>query len=322
MVFTAELGNLGSTVFVSSAGGHLAELDVLARGLSTAPDPLWVTADLPQTRGLLEDRRRSFVRYVPPRDIYGTLRAIPQLMPLISGPDVDTVVTTGAAVGVSAMIAARLSGKRAIFIESAARFAGPSLSGRLTEWIGGVERYTQGSAWQRRGWKAGPTVFDSQLSATDRRVPRTLDQPLKVLVTLGTIRPYRFDALIDQIVKVVPADAEITWQLGVTTRPDLPGDVHTNLDPKSLDTIARQADVVIAQAGVGTVMMLLENGIYPLIVPRRHSRGEHVDDHQVGLAEMLADRNLALMREADAVSTEDLTFVASLNRPQAARPAQ
>jgi UDP-N-acetylglucosamine transferase subunit ALG13 len=47
------------------------------------------------------------------------------------------------------------------------------------------------------------------------------------------------------------------------------------------------ADVVITHAGVGSVLCATRAGHTPLVVPRLRRLGEHVDDHQVELAEAL-----------------------------------
>jgi UDP-N-acetylglucosamine transferase subunit ALG13 len=53
----------------------------------------------------------------------------------------------------------------------------------------------------------------------------------------------------------------------------------------------RNADVVITHAGVGSILLCLRNGRKPLVVPRLHKHGEHVDDHQVELTRALAERD-------------------------------
>jgi UDP-N-acetylglucosamine transferase subunit ALG13 len=52
----------------------------------------------------------------------------------------------------------------------------------------------------------------------------------------------------------------------------------------------READKVITHAGVGSVICATREGHVPLVVPRRHDLGEHVDDHQVELTRALAER--------------------------------
>lgn len=52
----------------------------------------------------------------------------------------------------------------------------------------------------------------------------------------------------------------------------------------------READTVITHAGVGSIICASREGHLPLVVPRRHELGEHVDDHQVELTRALAQR--------------------------------
>lgn len=50
------------------------------------------------------------------------------------------------------------------------------------------------------------------------------------------------------------------------------------------------ADVVVTHAGVGSILLALRCGHTPVVVPRLHRYGEHVDDHQAELAAALAQR--------------------------------
>ena len=51
----------------------------------------------------------------------------------------------------------------------------------------------------------------------------------------------------------------------------------------------RDAEVVIAHAGTGTVMLALSEGKCPIVAPRYAKFNEHVDDHQEDLVRILAD---------------------------------
>jgi UDP-N-acetylglucosamine transferase subunit ALG13 len=49
-------------------------------------------------------------------------------------------------------------------------------------------------------------------------------------------------------------------------------------------------------------MHLLEMGLCPVVVPRRAKRNEHVDDHQVQIANLLRSRAISIVSEADALN--------------------
>tara|TARA_R110002072_G_scaffold7604_5_gene41195 strand:+ start:1657 stop:2130 length:474 start_codon:yes stop_codon:yes gene_type:complete len=51
----------------------------------------------------------------------------------------------------------------------------------------------------------------------------------------------------------------------------------------------RDAEIVIAHAGTGTVMLALSEGKCPIVAPRYARFNEHVDDHQEDLVKVLAD---------------------------------
>ncbi len=52
----------------------------------------------------------------------------------------------------------------------------------------------------------------------------------------------------------------------------------------------KAADVVVTHAGVGSILCARREGHVPLVVPRQHVLGEHVDDHQAELTRALERR--------------------------------
>ena len=54
----------------------------------------------------------------------------------------------------------------------------------------------------------------------------------------------------------------------------------------------READAVVAHAGVGTILTALELRKPLVVLPRRADQREHRNDHQVGTARRFAARNL------------------------------
>ncbi len=55
-----------------------------------------------------------------------------------------------------------------------------------------------------------------------------------------------------------------------------------------------EADTVITHAGVGSILCARREGHLPLVVPRRHDLGEHVDDHQAELTRALQRRGAVI----------------------------
>jgi len=266
-------------LLAASTGGHLAQLVRLAPDLGAGPDSLWVTFRTPQSESLLRGKRVHYVPYVRPRDYVGAARAAAHVRRLIRGERFDQAVSTGAALAVSALPYARLRGIPTLYIESVSRVNGPSTSGRILAALRCTELRTQHPRWAHGRWK----VHQSVLSTYSVGQREGTESP-RLFVTLGTIEGYRFDSLVDAVLDSGLADDRTVWQLGYTQRSDLPGQVSRFVSADEFAGHVRDADVVISHAGVGTILQLLEMGVFPVLATRRRERHEHVDDHQAQIA--------------------------------------
>lgn len=284
-------------VLAASTGGHLAQLVRLAPDLGASEDSLWITFRNPQSESLLEGRNVLYVPYIRPRDLLSVLRAFRLIVPRIRGGGYEAAVSTGAGLGVAALTAAKTAGTPSLYIESVSRFDGPSLSGRILAGLRFAELRSQHPSWAGGRWGVQPSVL-----STYRTHPRPArpQSDLRLFVTLGTIRGYGFHALVDRILELGLANDGTVWQLGDTEpRVELPGRVYQELPAAEFERHALDADAVITHAGVGTVLGLLELGIAPVVVPRRRSRGEHVDDHQLQLVRLLAASGVGFAVDLD-----------------------
>ena len=296
-------------VLAASTGGHLAQMHRIAPDLGLSGPPLWITFDNAQSRAILSKEEVLFVPYIAPRDYGNLIRSVRPIYRALDRFDYDVAISTGAALALAVLPLAKAQGKDGVYIESVSRFNGPSLSGRLLARFPGVQTYTQHRAWSSTKWPFRFSILDDYI-AMPSAAPQS--DRLKVFVTLGTIRPYRFDALVDALLAVLPSSSEVVWQLGQTSRSDLPGDIYTSLPGPDFDQYVDWADVVVTHAGVGSAMRILELGKSPLMVPRRAARREHVDDHQLQIAEFLNSKDLAICREAGDISVEDLIAAGSM----------
>lgn len=291
-------------LLVCATGGHLAQLHRLVPRLDiVGPNRVWVTFDTPQSRSLLADEHVIFVRYTGPRDLANTLRNSRVAIRLLRSMHFRAVVSTGSAIAMSFLPLATMLGIPTYYIESAARHDGPSLTGRMLEHVPKLSCYTQYRCWEGGRWRYVGSVFDEfePIPKDDRR-----SSPRRIVVTLGTIQGYGFPRLVRRIKEIVPEEIDVVWQLG-DTRPDGLGIDGTRAMPaREFASHIGRADVVIAHAGIGSALEALDAGRLPVLVPRRFERGEHVDDHQVQIASELAELGLALHREAEELSFEDL----------------
>jgi UDP-N-acetylglucosamine--N-acetylmuramyl-(pentapeptide) pyrophosphoryl-undecaprenol N-acetylglucosamine transferase len=291
----------------ASTGGHLWQLERIARAFDVRDDSLWVTFDTAQARSLLEGRRVLYVPYIAPRDFRGVLGATRAIDRALGSESFEGVLTTGAGIALSTIVPATRRGLRRLYIESVSRVTGPSLSGRIVHATRLFETWAQHPGWASGRW----TYHGSVLGTLAPRIGQE-KEVRRVFVTLGTIKPYQFGRLVEHLAAVLPPHVEVVWQLGVTQAPPgLRGTVHQFISGHEFTQETRLADVIITHAGVGSVIGLIESGIFPVVVPRRSAHGEHVDDHQEEIAELVTNLGIGLVREADELTVEDLTIAAA-----------
>lgn len=137
-----------------------------------------------------------------------------------------------------------------------------------------------------------------------------------IFVTLGT-HHQPFPRLIEALAKL-PAD-DLVVQHGHSDPPAHARESVAFLDFGAMLDRMRSADVVVTHAGVGSILLARREGHTPIVVPRLHARGEHVDDHQVDLTEALSEQGKVIPVWE---STDLAGVVASAPQRQAPRPPQ
>lgn len=292
----------------ASTGGHLWQLERIARRLQVTDDSLWVTFDTAQSRALLAGRRVLYVPYISPRDVRGMLKAAVQIDRALRRETFDALVSTGAGIAVSSIVATPRRAMRRLYIESVSRVTGPSLSGRIVYATRLYETWAQHPGWATGRWQFHGSVLDNRCAQAGTRTDLR-----RVFVTMGTIKPYQFTRLVERLMTILPADVDVVWQLGAT-KPvaSMTGDVHAYMSPEEFAAQTHRADVVVTHSGVGSVIGLIEDGIFPVVIPRRARHGEHVDDHQQEIARFVQELGVGLVREADELSLDDLVTATAM----------
>jgi UDP-N-acetylglucosamine--N-acetylmuramyl-(pentapeptide) pyrophosphoryl-undecaprenol N-acetylglucosamine transferase len=302
-----------TTLFVATTGGHLTQLAGLAARIPPDDDELWVTHANEQSTSLLAGREVHYVPYIGVRDVPGVLRCVPHAAALRRRRGVTRAVSTGSgiALGYLPYLAAR--GVECHYIESAARVGGPSVSGRLLRHTPRVRTYTQHRQWAGQGWWYGGNGFDVYEPVPAQRTPR---DRLRVVVTVGTAREFPFRRLVVQLAKLLAPGGgleqatglpvEVLWQTGPAPVTDLPIVATPFLAAADLAAALAAADVVVSHAGTGSALASVAAGRYAVVAPRSTAFGEAGDDHQEQLARELATRGLALHRDPEAITTDDL----------------
>lgn len=73
-------------------------------------------------------------------------------------------------------------------------------------------------------------------------------------------------------------------QIGPDTETRSNIETHTTLHPARFEELFEQARVVVAHAGIGSILMAKRLRKPLIIVPRHHALGEHRNDHQLATA--------------------------------------
>jgi UDP-N-acetylglucosamine--N-acetylmuramyl-(pentapeptide) pyrophosphoryl-undecaprenol N-acetylglucosamine transferase len=307
-----------TTLLVASTGGHLKQLSQLYPRLDGIEGPFrWATFDTPQSRSLLAGEQVDFVPFVGGRDPVNVARNLAHARGVLADRSIDTLVSTGSAVALPFYLTARAKRLRCHYIESAARSAGPSLTGKLISRVPGVLLYCQYPSWAGRRWRFRGSVFDAfEPGPTAGEV----GEIRKVVVSLGSYRGFGFPLLIERLLELLPADAEVLWQTGDTDVSGFPIEGREAIPERELTAAMADADLVVAHAGVGAALAAFEVGKCPLLVPRRREREEHIDDHQIQIAAELSRRGIAVFAEAPELGRAHLEAAAGRNVSRVLEP--
>jgi UDP-N-acetylglucosamine transferase subunit ALG13 len=183
-----------------------------------------------------------------------------------------------------------------------------------------VRTYTQYQSWADHRWSYAGSVFDGYETTAMSREPDAL---VRVVVTVGAATQYPFRRLFEHLVPLLAPDGELSnvtrlpvevlWQTADTPVDDLPIHATPALPAAELGAALSKADIVISHAGTGSALAALNAGRYPILAIRDPTRGEQVDDHQQQLATELARRGLAMPRDAQAITIDDMIEVLDIS---------
>jgi len=125
-----------------------------------------------------------------------------------------------------------------------------------------------------------------------------------IFVTVGTEK-YPFDRLLKTLDEAVEHGALQELVFGQIGNSNYQPRAYTwaeFLSFKAMEEYIRRADIVVAHAGVGTMLLALSLGKVPILMPRRSHLGEHLDEHQVEFSRKIESTGKVLI----AYTPEDL----------------
>lgn len=107
-----------------------------------------------------------------------------------------------------------------------------------------------------------------------------------IFATIGTQAPFdRFIKIIDEIAPELHEDVIVQNTSGSY----IPKNISAIgfISPEKFDTYIEQARIVVAHAGMGSIISALSKGKNIIVFPRLASLGEHRNEHQTATAKRL-----------------------------------
>ena len=115
-----------------------------------------------------------------------------------------------------------------------------------------------------------------------------------IFVTLGSaVKGIEFTRLINKMDEITgKMDEEVIMQIGTVPYEPKNAKYFRYTSYQENLSYFQKASLVVGHGGTGTILNALRFQVPIIVVPRRHHYGEHVDDHQVELAQRLVGNEL------------------------------
>lgn len=118
-----------------------------------------------------------------------------------------------------------------------------------------------------------------------------------IYVAVGT-QKFPFNRLLSMVDKMIAdgmIDEEVFAQIGHSDYLPKYYKFKKFLSKDEFDNYVKRCDLLITHSGVATIIAGLKHNKPVIVVPRLAKYGEHVDDHQVQIAESFSEQNLIMM---------------------------
>lgn len=118
-----------------------------------------------------------------------------------------------------------------------------------------------------------------------------------IYVVVGT-QKFQFNRLLNMLDEMVDRGEikeEIFAQVGHSDYQPRNYQFKDFLNKEEFDNLIEKCDLLITHGGVATIIAGLKNDKPVIVVPRLAKYGEHVDNHQIQIAETFTEQNFVMM---------------------------
>jgi UDP-N-acetylglucosamine transferase subunit ALG13 len=110
------------------------------------------------------------------------------------------------------------------------------------------------------------------------------------------MHPVGFSRLVEEMDHIAAQiDEEVVMQIGTSPYRPRAARWFTFTTQEEMEALCERARVIVSHAGSGSILTALRHRKPLIVVPRRQKYGEHIDDHQLELAEVLSQAGSLLV---------------------------
>ncbi len=108
-----------------------------------------------------------------------------------------------------------------------------------------------------------------------------------IFITVGTQIPFR--RLVSEMAKWATKNPgiKVIAQVGVGGGSFDSMECHELIDKSLFDSLLSESEIIVAHAGMGSILSALTAGKPVIVLPRRFEHGEHRNDHQIATARVM-----------------------------------
>jgi UDP-N-acetylglucosamine transferase subunit ALG13 len=264
---------------VCSAGGHLNQIKELIDPLLKVSDVYLVTLDREDSRTLLKSNvRHYFIRDI--RDRGNLFHNFTDSLKVFLREKPDIVITTGAGSALSTCLLAKMFFKKVIYIESFARVEEPSAFGKFISRFANhvLFQWPKLKNYYRKGVYAG-SIFNINLNSGEKKMEQ-------VFITVGSTE-FQFNRLlkdIDDLIDQGIIKQKVIAQIGTCEYVPRNFEHFKWCSFVEMQKLMLQSKYTITHSGTGSIVNALQMGAKVITVPRLAKYGEHLDNHQLEIA--------------------------------------
>lgn len=274
---------------VASIGGHWIQMLRISKPLEQKYDVVYMSTH-PKCATMIEGHEFHVMRDFSRWDAWKLIPEFFHQIHVLRSVRPEAVITTGAAPGLVSLLVAKLCGIKTIWIDSEANVEHPSASGRIASKFA-THVYTQWPDLANEKFHYAGNIFGDKKDTEDNLQNLSTEKSSttrKVFCTVGTQAPFdRFLKIIDELAPDIKGD------ITVQSFRDQYEPTHVKtvnfLAPDEFNRLFAEADIIIAHAGMGTIISAMQQGKPIIVFPRIAALGEHRNEHQLATAKKMAE---------------------------------